>query len=798
MHFIKGSQRYYRSYLAHVSEKYNNVPELGVVADASEFQLDDIPSSILKLNPTDESTKLILLSCHSTIIRLGDLSRYLETELVPPTRIRKWDRAIQYYRFATLINPNSGVSHNQLAVIGLADGNHLLALYHLYRALSAKEPHPTAQDNLKIEFRKILSAWAKREPLSVDTKSSFVSLFIYLHARCDKGVDFEGHDEIENDVLVQMIIDVKEQSLEKYMLEKCCLINIAAEAYAEARLKARAKEDNQNSPSSSEESASTTTDSIKNAALFYRRLNVKFFFTLLQVLAGELNEPEKLTEVAQSLLPSLRHYSSWLLISSKQMMLDTPQDAPLHVQVNEFWKLYANILNLLTLTFNVSEAEDVPYLLKEDEATLGFSPLLSPPTTARYFKDGSQKARAHEIQERCAPDAEMLYRVKDFVADGLGLVLSEVCPFSVKPSGCFGFLTFFLGLQKIPIDLTEENESKRTFSYKEGLPPLSASRQRFEDQASPLSFTDASVGREDIQGILGSQRCPVEDSTTASQSASVSYSLAMNRMVDNLVENDPTEISPGYNMPQHRSRTQLQSQRKHQPSPQVRYDFVHPMYLPAGYEHGHQDHQHSTYQNPLTTVSGTWPMTTADTSRPSGSRVATTVGTHISQLHQNPIVPTQHPTPVYPSPDNTTITPSPFPFSSYTAPWAPRPGDGIMTPPPSSLPPTQAAPSGPQPPTAGAMPNIYSQPRVNDQHQRSLSRNLRFDTLESPPPSLLNNNIFSNVDRNMMHQQRSHNYPQYPPYADATLMATDLSVHRQGNPTPLRSNHSHAPHTMPF
>lgn len=461
--FIKDSRRYYRAYLSHVCEKYDDVPELGLIASDPEFQLDDSHARMLKAVPGHESSKLILASCHATMIRLGDLSRYLETELVPSTRIRKWDRAMHYYRFATLINPNSGISHNQLAVIALTDANHLHALYHLYRASLAKEPHPTAQDNLKIEFRKILNAWVKGEPLSATAKSSFVSLFIYLHAQCNKGVDFADHDELENDILGQVIIDLKERSLQKDMLEKCCLVNIAAERYAQTRSEATEEEDQHNSPPSSENASSTTSVSSKNAnaSLFYRRLNVKFFFVLLQVLAGELNEPERLTDVARSLLPSLRHYSSWLLMSSEQMMSDTPVDAPLHVQVNEFWKLYANILNLLTLTFNVDEMQDVPYLLEEDESTLGFTPLVSPLTDRRYHRDGRQKARAHEIQERYDLDNELLYRVKDFVVDGLDLVVSEVRFFSIKSAKYLQLLTFFRVHRRFPSCLQGRTRPKR-------------------------------------------------------------------------------------------------------------------------------------------------------------------------------------------------------------------------------------------------------------------------------------------------------------------------------------------------
>lgn len=137
-----------------------------------------------------------------------------------------------------MIYPASGASHNQLAVIALADGSHLKATYHLYRALAAREPHPSAKGNLEIEFRKIMSAWAKRELIRPEDAGipgrSLAPWFVYLHAQCYKGTDFSEHDELESEVLNQLAVDLKERSLEG-TLQKFCLINIAAEEFAKTR-----------------------------------------------------------------------------------------------------------------------------------------------------------------------------------------------------------------------------------------------------------------------------------------------------------------------------------------------------------------------------------------------------------------------------------------------------------------------------------------------------------------------------------------------------------------------------------
>lgn len=59
--------------------------------------------------------------------------------------------------------------------------------------------------------------------------------FVRLHAMLYKGEEFSAHDDMENEVLSQMSVILKEQSLED-VLEKIVLINIAAEYFAGVRL----------------------------------------------------------------------------------------------------------------------------------------------------------------------------------------------------------------------------------------------------------------------------------------------------------------------------------------------------------------------------------------------------------------------------------------------------------------------------------------------------------------------------------------------------------------------------------
>jgi Est1 DNA/RNA binding domain/Telomerase activating protein Est1 len=193
-----------------------------------------------RIDPSQQETQLILDSCHATLVRLGDLSRYRESEL--KTKERNWAPAVGYYDLATVIKPSSGASHNQLAVIALADGSHMRALYHLYRALSVQVPYPRARENLETQFKKILDRKNKNQlvPQAPDHQPGVVlqAWFVYLHARLHAGVSFPEHEEVESEVLTHLSVELKERPLEG-LLNKFALSNIAAQHLAASRAPGR-------------------------------------------------------------------------------------------------------------------------------------------------------------------------------------------------------------------------------------------------------------------------------------------------------------------------------------------------------------------------------------------------------------------------------------------------------------------------------------------------------------------------------------------------------------------------------
>lgn len=149
--------------------------------------------------------------------------------------------------------------------------------------------------------------------------------------------------------------------------------------------------------------------------------------------------------MTRRVLPSLRNYSSWL-VSNATILAAGIGDTALNVLVQELWKIYTNALTLLVSSFPLSGLPPpVDYLLDEDEDTLSFKPLDNKDAQRRYNSDvtGSRKPKWHDRGiQRQHPNVEMLWRIRDFLADGLIIQSYEV---SAKMCKCLTMLTVALG-----------------------------------------------------------------------------------------------------------------------------------------------------------------------------------------------------------------------------------------------------------------------------------------------------------------------------------------------------------------
>lgn len=180
-----------------------------------------------------------LLSCHQTLIYLGDLSRYRTTEKLDkdPT----WAPAVGYYNLASFIRPSSGFAYNQQSIIAFEEADHFRATYYLYRAIAVEEPHPKAIDNLEIAVKKARKAWEtgdlrpRSNPQDRDgPRKALLAWFVRLHSLCFLGQEFAGHHQLENEVISHFIAEIKGHSPDA-VLSKIAFINLAAQHTAATR-----------------------------------------------------------------------------------------------------------------------------------------------------------------------------------------------------------------------------------------------------------------------------------------------------------------------------------------------------------------------------------------------------------------------------------------------------------------------------------------------------------------------------------------------------------------------------------
>jgi hypothetical protein len=529
LQFIKASQRFYRQYILNLDAQFDGIPELRKIAqkwkDDSKYPHPTSPplahrcpaskSAPRHRIPATLNTQ-VLVSCYQTLIQLGDLSRYRETELVDKDKERNWGPAKGYYDLAAEIYPDSGHAQNQLAVVAREDGDHFRCVYHLYRSLASKEPHPNAKSNLGTEFKRVIAAWEKGQLINNhkssdgNTGRALIAWFIRLHSKLYKGEEFAAHDELEGEVLSHLAIEIKERPLDS-ILTKIILINLASEYFATVQMQG------ENPPAN-----------IMRTYFYYLRLNVKTFFILLQVLQPELDRlsegndvkhqngdravqlSDKITAVARRILPGLRLYSAWFARYWNVLNANIA-DTLTTVDVQELWKAYAATLSLLASSFPVEQLPQENYMLEEDTDTIGFEPLVHPGTMKLWYDGEEMKPKWTEL-ERNHPNVEMLMRVKDLLIDGLLLTQNS----------------------EAPLDLA----GTRFIYQEEGLPSELLASPSNPPDGSPI----LSVQATDMPMFPPAQ-APIPDDqksysvTAASDSASTTLAKdnAMRNMVDDLV-----------------------------------------------------------------------------------------------------------------------------------------------------------------------------------------------------------------------------------------------------------------------
>lgn len=199
--------------------------------------------------------------------------------------------------------------------------------------------------------------------------------------------------------------------------------------------------------------AANPIEELGTAYYYVLRFNLTTFSTLLKLFKDDLRTTlanaddvdsidlaGKVGHVMARVLPSLRVYSSWLLVHSHYVAMLAHEKFLIH-PIDLFWDMYATTLDEVTAAFPIWDLEDVPevtYMLDEDVQTLGMLPLVDDEhKTAKVWTvkaTGSPKPKFSELGvERVSLEDENLARIKDFLVDGLYLANdNEEAPIGLK------------------------------------------------------------------------------------------------------------------------------------------------------------------------------------------------------------------------------------------------------------------------------------------------------------------------------------------------------------------------------
>jgi protein SMG7 len=224
--YIKTTQDFYKGFLQRFCARYH-LQDLKRIVSKAKLEME-VPDEDQIDAKSANISGIVTGIGHSTLIYLGDLSRY-RTLMRAPER-RSWEQALTYYSLANDLKPDSGFGHHQCGVIFTENSDHLSIVYHLYRSLASPEPHPNAFANLDRECKDL--AKLQSRSLSND-KEALLLWFVKLHAYLFKGDETRQHEELVEEVLHRLGTSLAQQIEEQEnevdaALLKMVLINICA------------------------------------------------------------------------------------------------------------------------------------------------------------------------------------------------------------------------------------------------------------------------------------------------------------------------------------------------------------------------------------------------------------------------------------------------------------------------------------------------------------------------------------------------------------------------------------------
>src|SRR3569833_977281 len=220
---LKTAQYFYKGFIERISARYR-LPQLQRIAHrtkSASIKVDDVIDA-----RTAHVDSQVTISCHRTLLHLGDLSRYRMKQ--SRQKGHGVEVAIVYYSLAHDIMPMVGDAHHQMGVVLADEKRDFDIVYHFYRAWAVSEPHPYVSKNLASEFKSLLgSSSLKGVNATIDPQQTFALWFVRLHARIFMGETFSQQDELEQEVL-HRFEKLLSTSGCLAILQKAVLINICA------------------------------------------------------------------------------------------------------------------------------------------------------------------------------------------------------------------------------------------------------------------------------------------------------------------------------------------------------------------------------------------------------------------------------------------------------------------------------------------------------------------------------------------------------------------------------------------
>ncbi|KAJ6446362.1 telomerase activating protein Est1 [Purpureocillium lavendulum] len=419
--FLRIAQKFYIGYIQRLAARYD-IPELRRVAQGVNAEQMDSGDRISEL--ADDMSRLVLQSCHSTLLHLGDLARY---RIQAKQKSSGYEMALTYYNLARHIMPLSGFALHQIGIVNLDCGNHLDVVYNFYRSRVSEIPHPNAKANLENEFKTLRKPKADKGRRSPSTpQDAFSSWFVKLHALFYQGELFSQHEELEHEVMHRLDMACRDATtsgtLLKMAVVNICAYDVASTTYAEKK-----------------------TEGALRYSQFALRFNTQFLSRVCRTLESTLREAissrdqgvsgcsdVEITPVVGSLLPILRIYCVW--VASRRHHLfgqDITIGPPAQAMLQNLAKVFTQ---LCVVSYTRKDLASAPYLLPEDLEIRGVPSLTGdqvPADCRVYCVDGAaQKPYGQDPERRLGDLYESLARILDVLRCAYFLAEDQATPLS--------------------------------------------------------------------------------------------------------------------------------------------------------------------------------------------------------------------------------------------------------------------------------------------------------------------------------------------------------------------------------